>query len=276
MSWSTRITSAPVCSGMRRMTCPRCSVSSSGRPAAGSSSRTRRGLPTTARATSTRRRSRAPSVPTVASGSTSPRPTKSSAASTSSRREARLPRRECSWASATFAATDSSSIACSVWNVRRSPQRARRKCGIARRSSPNGRGSRPDAGATKPLRTLKNVVLPAPFGPIRPQVPASKRTVMPSSGVTPPKRTVRSSISISARAPRPAGRARVAPEISPHSRARSFGIWAAEPGRRGQQHLQHADAEQDREQVGGQVAGCRARPGRSFMNMPATTAPQRL
>ena len=88
---------------------------------------------------------------------------------------------------------------------RRSPQRARRKCGIARRSSPSA-VIRPDAGATKPLRTLKNVVLPAPFGPIRPQVPCSKRTVMPSSGVTPPNRTVRSSISISARAPLRAGR----------------------------------------------------------------------
>src|SRR4051794_18345911 len=207
MSWSTRITRAPMCSGMRRITAPRWAVSSSGRPAAGSSSRTRRGLPTTARATSTRRRSRAPSVSTFASGSTSSSPTKLSAPRTSSRRDARLPWRECSCASATFAATLSSSIACSVWNVRRRPQRARRKCGIARRSSPNA-VTRPDAGATNPDRTLKNVVLPAPFGPISPHVPVSNRTVMPSSGVTPPKRTVRSSISISARAPvraRPVG-----------------------------------------------------------------------
>ncbi len=66
------------------MTRPRCSVSSSGRPAAGSSSSTTRGLPTTARATSTRRRSRAPRMPTFASGSTSS-PTNSIAPSTSSR-----------------------------------------------------------------------------------------------------------------------------------------------------------------------------------------------
>ena len=54
----------------------------------------------------------------------------------------------------------------------------------------------PAAGLTKPLITLKNVVFPAPFGPIRPQVPLSKTTEMPSIGVTPPKRTVRFSISI--------------------------------------------------------------------------------
>ena len=34
----------------------------------------------------------------------------------------------------------------------------------------------PAAGLTKPLMTLKKVVLPAPFGPIRPQVPLSKTT----------------------------------------------------------------------------------------------------
>src|SRR5882724_10054495 len=33
MSWSTRITSAPMCSGIERITRLRCSVSSSGRPA---------------------------------------------------------------------------------------------------------------------------------------------------------------------------------------------------------------------------------------------------
>ena len=38
--------------------------------------------------------------------------------------------------------------------------------------------------------TLKNVVLPAPFGPIRPQVPPGNATLMSSIGVTPAKRTV--------------------------------------------------------------------------------------
>ena len=61
-------TSAPKRSGIAWITLPRCSVSSSGRPAPGSSRRTMRGLPTTARATSTRRRSRAPRPPTLAGG----------------------------------------------------------------------------------------------------------------------------------------------------------------------------------------------------------------
>ena len=52
------------------------------------------------------------------------------------------------------------------------------------RFSPNARID-PAAGLTKPLRTLKNVVLPAPFGPIRPQVPPGKTTLMSSIGVTP-------------------------------------------------------------------------------------------
>src|SRR5262252_10090167 len=64
-------------------------------------------------------------------------------------------------------------------------------------------------GRTKPLSTLNNVVLPAPLGPIRPKVPESKVTVMPSSGVTPPNRTVRSVISIIG--PAPEGPCRLAP-----------------------------------------------------------------
>jgi hypothetical protein len=37
---------------------------------------------------------------------------------------------------------------------------------------------------------LKNVVLPAPLGPMSPQVAASNVTDIPSIGMTPPKRTV--------------------------------------------------------------------------------------
>ena len=46
-------------------------------------------------------------------------------------------------------------------------------------------------GRTNPLSTLKNVVLPAPFGPISPQVPPGNVSVIRSIGMTPPKRTVR-------------------------------------------------------------------------------------
>src|SRR4051794_30041476 len=123
MSWSTRITSASNCSGIRWMTMPSCSVSSSGSPAPGSSSSTTRGLPTTARAISTNRRSWAPSPPTFAFGDACS-PTNSIAESTSLRREARFAP-ECSWIIATLSKTESCSIAISVWKVRRSPQRAR-------------------------------------------------------------------------------------------------------------------------------------------------------
>ena len=51
-----------------RISSPECTVSCYGRPAPGSSSITTRGLPTTVRATSTRRRSRAPSPPTLVLG----------------------------------------------------------------------------------------------------------------------------------------------------------------------------------------------------------------
>ena len=86
---------------------------------------------------------------------------------------------------ATLSNTDSSSMACSVWNVRRTPHRARRKWVIESRSTPNVR-TVPAAGRTKPLSTLKKVVLPAPFGPMRPQVPSWNLRLMSSSEVTPP------------------------------------------------------------------------------------------
>src|SRR5712692_989999 len=63
------------------------------------------------------------------------------------------------------------------------------------RSVPKARAV-PASGDVNPLNTLKNVVLPAPFGPINPQVPVGNSTLTSSSGVTPPKRTVRRSISI--------------------------------------------------------------------------------
>jgi len=70
---------------MALITAVSCPVSASGSPAAGSSRRMSRGLPATARATSTRRRWPADSELTFADGG-APRPTKSIAASTSARR----------------------------------------------------------------------------------------------------------------------------------------------------------------------------------------------
>ena len=54
----------------------------------------------------------------------------------------------------------------------------------------------PDAGRTNPDSTLKNVVLPAPFGPMSPQTPCSNVRLILSREVTPPYLTVRSLTSI--------------------------------------------------------------------------------
>ena len=177
MSWSTRITSAPVCSGIARITSPRCSVSSSGSPAAGSSSSTRRGWPTTARATSTRRRSRGAEradlgvrvglEPDELDRAEHVRAARAAAAAWSARGPSPRSRRP---------------------TAPRSPARSGRSA-----AAPSGRGGNgpsragprrtrctlPADGRTNPLRTLKNVVLPAPLGPISPHVPLSKRDVHP-------------------------------------------------------------------------------------------------
>ena len=154
-------------------------------------------------------------------------------------------------------------MACSVWNVRRRPHRDRLKSGMASRSSPKAE-MLPSNGLTKPLSTLKNVVLPAPFGPISPQVAASKVNVIPSIGMTPPKRTVSCSTTITRPAPRPS---RASPARLPRRaagllplrsgaisfrprRAMSRGNCSTIPPGRGQQDLQDADAEQDRQDLG--------------------------
>ena len=178
MSWSTRITSAPNGSGS----------SGSRRPGArsprrearrGSSSSTTRGLPTTARAISTRRRSRAPS-PADPDLRRRLEPDELDRAETSPAREerwrpsARGPSRRCRTPTAPRSPSPSgtSAAAPSARGGSR-PSRAgpRRKPRID-----------PAAGLTKPLRTLKNVVLPAPFGPIRPHVPPGKTTLSRRSG----------------------------------------------------------------------------------------------
>ena len=105
---------------------------------------------------------------------TSPRPTNAIASITCWRRARRDPPSVCSWTRSTFSYTERFAIACSVWNVRRTPHRARRKSAMASRSSPKA-ATTPAIGRTNPLSTLKNVVLPAPFGPMSPHVPAGER-----------------------------------------------------------------------------------------------------
>ncbi len=156
---------------------------------------------------------------------------------------------ECSWIMATLSKTDSCSIACSVWNVRLSSPAG------SLDSRPSGAGSRrrraidPVAGLTKPLRTLKKVVLPAPFGPIRPQVPPGNTTLIPSIGVTPAKRTVKlldldHVDSLPRRSACGDSRQTRRPRF-----AMSFGICWTMPAGRCQQHLQQTDTEDDEEEV---------------------------
>ena len=126
--------------------------------------------------------------------------------------------------------------------VRRSPARSG-TCGAppsgpgGSRPSPAGRRRRPARapaiGRTNPLSTLKNVVLPAPFGPISPQVPAGERDASSGrSGSTPPKRTVRPSTSITRR-PAPRRRLRRGHELSPMARAQLLAECPSAPARRG-------------------------------------------
>src|SRR5262245_18627682 len=122
---------------------------------------------------------------------------------------------------------------------------------MASRSSPSAR-TVPLIGRTNPLSTLKNVVLPAPFGPINPHVPESKVTVMPSSGVTPPKRTVRPAISIISPPPRRKVRRRSSRDQLSSQARQVLGYLRGQAAGRRQQHLQHAGAEQDDEQIWGQ------------------------
>src|SRR5690349_10200026 len=75
------------------------------------------------------------------------------------------------------------------WNVRASPRRARR-AGESFVMSRSPSRTRPSFGLWRPLITLNRVVLPAPFGPIKPVTdPPSTSSVNRSSAWTPPNRT---------------------------------------------------------------------------------------
>ena len=194
-----------MCSGILRITSPRCSVSSSGSPAAGSSSSTSRGLPTTARATSTSRRSPAPSVPTLAFGSTSS-PTNSIAPSTSLRRDAAaqlgvlVDHRD---------VVEDRELLDRLLGLERAPQPPPRAAEVRHRQQVLAEGARrvPAGRLDESAEHVEERRLAGPVGPDQPARALSNLTSMPSSGVTPPKRTVRSETSITRLAP-PAGRRR--------------------------------------------------------------------
>src|ERR1700736_897618 len=92
-----------------------------------------------------------------------------------------------------------------IWYEREMPLREMRSGESPVMSSPLNR-MRPDEGRSTPVRQLKNVLLPAPFGPITARIsPRGSSKLMALSGATPPKRMPRSSVrSTGGEAPAPA------------------------------------------------------------------------
>src|SRR6266851_3953773 len=83
------------------------------------------------------------------------------------------------------------------WNVRVTPSRAIR-CGGRPVSGRPRNLTRPPLGGRKPVIRLKQVVFPAPLGPIKPAiVPSSTEKLTSLTAVRPPNRTVRASTSSS-------------------------------------------------------------------------------
>ena len=79
------------------------------------------------------------------------------------------------------------------WKVRATPRRTTRYDGVLSRSFPSST-TRPSSALYRRVTTLKSVVLPAPFGPIRPViVPSSAANETSSSATIPPNRSVTSS-----------------------------------------------------------------------------------
>ena len=147
-----------------------------GRPPARRAGR-RAGLPTTARATSTSRRSRAPSPPTFACGeSVEPDEARSRARTSVAARRALRARVLVDHRDV----VEDRELLDRLLGLERPPQAPARAPEVRHRAAGprRTRGSCPRPGLTNPQRTLKNVVLPAPFGPIRPQVPPGKATLI--------------------------------------------------------------------------------------------------
>ena len=122
------------------------------------------------------------------------------------RSAARSPRRGISWVigetparrasrpSATFSATVRLSKSSMRWKVRPIPNWARAEAGASDRSCPS-KVTLPRTGGIAPEHALNVVVLPAPFGPIRPVTePIGACIVRWFTAVTPPKRTTRFSM----------------------------------------------------------------------------------
>src|SRR5829696_3316549 len=151
------------------------STSSAETPAMGSSRRITSGRLASSIASSSFRLSPCESSP-AGQSVRAPRPTRTSASAARSRASATdAARRQIRsepprWASAarrTFSCTDRSGKTLDTWNVRPSPERARRYGASAVTSRPCS-STPPAVGRTSPESRLKSVVLPAPFGPMMP------------------------------------------------------------------------------------------------------------
>ena len=155
-----------------------------------SSSSSTFGSVASARAISSRLR---PGVPSERAGASASRlmPTRSSTArallSASARCEVRR-----NAPIITFSSTVMPSNVCGTWKVRASPSRARASGGRRVMSWPSN-STLPEVDARSPVRQLKKVDLPAPFGPIRPRMsPCSSVTLAASTALKLPKALVTS------------------------------------------------------------------------------------
>ena len=196
MSWSMSNIDCPA-STSRRSRRPSSSLSCVSRPAAGSSRQTRRGFAASARATPTSLRW--PWDSSSGRASTSPwRPSSESAAEICVGRRrvgARRPPLSVPQTDGRCAATrrfsrivrsSNSSIDC---QVRARPSRAR-ACGGSPRQLAAVELDPPRRARTKPVIASMKVVLPAPFGPIRPTSwPGAPRDRRRLTACTPPKLT---------------------------------------------------------------------------------------
>src|SRR5262245_25016621 len=101
----------------------------------------------------------------------------------------------------TFSSTDMRSKVCGTWKVRASPSCARAS-GVRAVMSWPSKKTFPSVAGRSPVRQLKKVDLPAPFGPIRPRMsPCSKVTLAESTALKLPKAFVMSRASRSMAGP---------------------------------------------------------------------------
>ena len=194
MSWSTSSIDCPA-SARRRSRRPSSSLSCVSSPAAGSSRHRTRGFATSARAIPTSLRWPCESSLGIASA-TPARPSSSSTGAVSAESArgvetvspiVRQTEGRCA-ATSRFSRTVRSSNSSIDCHVRASPRRARACGGRPVRSSPSS-STRP-CERTKPVIASMKVVLPAPFGPIRPtSCPSPTSRSTSTTACTPPKLT---------------------------------------------------------------------------------------